>query len=54
MYSTHSHIKASWKYKSIFTQIWQKNNNNPRAETLLITCPQSRRYFKKVLKLSKK
>lgn len=47
MYSTHSHIKASWKYKSIFTQIWQKNKKTkqPQNRDIVNNMPTVQKIF---------
>lgn len=49
MYSTHSHIKASWKYKSIFTQIWQKKQQ-PQSRDIVNNMPTVQKSFSTFLK----
>lgn len=48
MYSTHNQIKASWKYKSIFTQIWQKKkqkNKQPQSRDIVNNMPTVQKIF---------
>lgn len=45
MYSTHNQIKASWKYKSIFTQIWQKKKQQPQSRDIVNNMPTVQKIF---------